>query len=105
MDFGTLIAFWLVCGIVGGIIGSAKNAGVQGFIVGLMLGPLGVLAAFAVDGREKCSQCGTKLNMGAKICPQCHEPVAGAGLDTADKQSDRSELEYIERMRKKRQSG
>jgi uncharacterized membrane protein YeaQ/YmgE (transglycosylase-associated protein family) len=103
MDIGTLIAIWLVCGIVAGIIGSAKNAGVQGFILGVMLGPLGILAAFAVDGRMNCSQCGTKLNAGAKICPSCHDPVSG-GLDFPDNESDRSEIEYVQKMRSKRET-
>jgi ribosomal protein L37AE/L43A len=103
MDIGTLVAIWLVCGIVAGIIGSAKNAGVQGFIFGVMLGPLGILAAFAVDGRMNCSQCGTKLNAGAKICPSCHEPVAG-GLDLPDNASELAEMEYVRRMREKRQA-
>lgn len=104
MDIGTLVAFWLVCGIVGGIIANSKGAGVQGFILGLMLGPLGVLAAFAVDGRMACTRCGTKLNGRPQICPQCHEPVAH-GLDSPDSASDRSELEYVQRMREKRQKG
>ncbi|TXH51483.1 MAG: hypothetical protein E6Q97_18290 [Desulfurellales bacterium] len=69
MEF--LIAFWLICGIVGGIIGNAKNAGPGGFALGVLLGSLGVLAAFALDGREKCRRCGTRLNTGAVICPMC----------------------------------
>jgi hypothetical protein len=39
-------AGWAVCGILGGIIGSEKNATGAGVATGLVFGPLGVIAAF-----------------------------------------------------------
>lgn len=50
MEF-VIIGVWLVCGIVGRIVGSQKGAGTLGAVLGLLLGPLGVIAAGFVDAR------------------------------------------------------
>lgn len=70
MEF--LVGFWVVCGIAGAIIGSSKNAGCGGFILGLLLGPIGLLAAFTLDNRQQCPQCKSRVDDGAVMCPQCH---------------------------------
>lgn len=67
-----VIGFWIVCGIVGAIIGASKDSSGIGFILGLLLGPLGVLAAFAVDGRAKCVHCHGRLNGKPEICQHCN---------------------------------
>lgn len=63
---------WLCCGIVGGIIGAGRNNGAGGFLLGVLFGPLGAIAAFALDGRPPCPKCGNKISNGIRICPTCH---------------------------------
>ena len=97
--FGT----WFTCGIAGAIIGSSKNAAFGGFILGFFLGPLGVIAAFAIDGRRKCPKCATRVNAGASICPQCRSEDGfapnGEGLPCASTDDSRTEEAYADRIR------
>ena len=45
------VLLWLLCGFIAGIIGSKKGEGCVGFIVGVLLGPFGILAAIASKGK------------------------------------------------------
>ncbi len=65
-----LISF-LICGIFGYVVGSQKEAGTAGFWLGLFFGPLGILVTFALDNREQCAHCGSRLDRQAKVCPAC----------------------------------
>ena len=46
------VACWVACPFLGDMVGSRRNAGGAGFILGVLLGPLGVLLAFGLDNRE-----------------------------------------------------
>lgn len=72
------VFFWIVCGIIGAGIGAQKNSSMQGFFAGLLLGPLGLLVAFALDNREKCPKCQHRLDEGVRMCGVCREPIAWA---------------------------
>lgn len=39
--------------------------------MGLFFGPLGAIAAFALDGRSDCPQCKNKIDNGVLLCPTC----------------------------------
>jgi hypothetical protein len=69
------IGIWIVCGIIGAIIGTNKNAVGIGFLLGFLFGPLGLLAAFAVDNREKCLHCGGRLNAKPAVCQHCNRSL------------------------------
>jgi hypothetical protein len=66
-----LIVIWVICGFIGYAIGSNKNAGGFGFVLGFLLGPIGVVAAALADMRAACPHCGTKLNGQPANCPAC----------------------------------
>jgi hypothetical protein len=67
-----LIVFWIVCGIVAAIIGSRKGAGCSAFIVGLALGPLGIIVAIIMKGdRRQCPSCQEYIDKNASRCPKC----------------------------------
>lgn len=70
-----LIIFWLICGGVAAMIASSKGGnGCLGFIVGALLGPLGIVAALFM-GSEKAA-ADAKLQSGTmKKCPRCAELV------------------------------
>ena len=69
MEF--LCCGWFIFGILGAIIGSAKDAAGTGFLLGLLFGPFGTLAAFAVDNRPKCPECMGRIGGGANRCQHC----------------------------------
>jgi len=59
----TLAAFSCVVSIpAAGTIGWHKQALLTGLLSRLAFGPLGVLAAFALDGRTPCPRCAGPLN-------------------------------------------
>lgn len=69
------VAFWLACGLVGGIIASSKGgSAVAGFLVAFILGPLGIIVAlFMGSDAQKVEKLVSSGQM--KKCPQCAEAV------------------------------
>lgn len=65
--------------VVFGFIGSAlgehlKGRPVAGFWMGLLFGPLGLLALMIFsDGRKKCHTCGEPMQAKWKSCPHCRQ--------------------------------
>jgi len=71
-----IIIFWLLCGIVGAMIGSNKGEGGLGFFLGLLLGPIGVLiVALSRGNRRKCPFCVELVNNKAIVCPHCQREI------------------------------
>ena len=68
---GIALAFWLICGCLGYAMAQAKEAEKFGFWLGFLLGPIGLVAILAIDGRASCPTCGTKLNGKPEMCPAC----------------------------------
>lgn len=75
--------FWLivftsamVCGIIGSIVGSPKQAGPLGFLLGCLFGPLGVIATFAIDKRRECPKCHGKLDGTPAVCTHCRQHIS-----------------------------
>ena len=67
-----IIAVWIACGILGGIVGNEKNAMGGGLLLGFIFGPFGLIAALWLDSRPMCPQCKGRLNGEASVCPFCH---------------------------------
>jgi hypothetical protein len=53
---------WIASVLVGASIASQRQSALGGFLLGLLFGPLGVLAAGFLDARPKCSRCGGRQN-------------------------------------------
>jgi hypothetical protein len=66
---------WFGSAVAAGIIGHARQAVVPGAILGLFLGPIGLVAAFALDGRSSCPHCAGKLDGRGQICQHCNRPI------------------------------
>jgi hypothetical protein len=67
---------WIICGFLGGLVGNAKNAAGSGAVLGFLFGPLGVLVAFAVDGRPECPYCKGRIEPRATTCQHCRKSLS-----------------------------
>ncbi len=81
--------FWLavvysvvVHAVLGYIVGERRGAGAAGTWCGLLGGPLGVIAAFALDARPRCHRCCTRVERQARVCPACGLAFAAAPATT-----------------------
>ncbi|HET8930059.1 MAG TPA: hypothetical protein VFN21_05320 [Acidimicrobiales bacterium] len=69
-----IISIWLISGLVGVIVGRKKGQPIGGFLMGVILGPIGIL----ITALAKPDQAGLeKVNrkQGLKKCPHCAEYV------------------------------
>lgn len=51
-----LVIFWILCGILGAAMLSSYNKAGTGFLLGLLLGPLGLLFALVVRSNAKSEE-------------------------------------------------
>jgi hypothetical protein len=67
-----LVGYWcLAHAICGTVVGRLKERGLVGGLLGLLFGPIGVVAAFALDGRPTCPMCEGRLDASPRKCPHC----------------------------------
>jgi hypothetical protein len=72
----------LGCAFSAAGIGSWKHAGLEGFCLGLVGGPMGLIAAFLPDNRPECPQCGGRLDATARICHRCQARISAPQRNT-----------------------
>lgn len=87
-----LIVFWLICGGVAAMIANSKGGSAfVGFLLGALLGPLGIIASFFIGGedaqadkqlatgdRKKCPRCAELVQPDALVCKHCGHEFAAA---------------------------
>ncbi len=68
------VIIWLLCGIGAAMIGTRKGEGCSAFVLGILLGPFGILFALLSKGnRVSCPHCRELMHKDATICPHCRE--------------------------------
>ncbi len=75
-----LSIFWLICVFTATALGHyTKNQGGSGFLLGMMLGPLGILITLLLPhgGRTKCAFCRERIDKAAAVCPRCQRDQPG----------------------------
>jgi hypothetical protein len=80
-----LWGIWLVSIFIAAIIGGTRGSPVGGALLGIFLGPIGVLAAFGLRSTKvaKCPMCKEWIQKDAVKCPRCQstlEPTWAARL-------------------------
>ena len=76
-----IIPLWILCGLIGAAVGSSKNLGLWGFVVGFLLGPIGLLIVVLSSGnRIPCPFCCEKMNRRATVCPHCQRDVGARAM-------------------------
>jgi len=73
------VMLWVFCGFVCWAIASSKHdSGCVGFLIGFLLGPLGVLLVLASGGKVKqCPHCKERIHKDAVKCPKCQTNLTG----------------------------
>jgi RNA polymerase subunit RPABC4/transcription elongation factor Spt4 len=82
------LLLWLACALGAMAIANQRGgSNFGGFILGFLLGPIGVLLAFYVFDGKRCPQCQQTIPAAAKRCPKCQasleEPVRAAVVVTS----------------------
>jgi hypothetical protein len=69
------VIFWLICGGVAAMIANSKGgSGGMGFLIGLLLGPIGIIAALFMG--SEAGKVDAQVTSGEmKKCPRCAEAV------------------------------
>ena len=66
----------LVMGLIGCLIGNTKGIGGWGFLLGLFLGPLGILLVCFLNGsRTQCPYCRSTIDGKASVCAHCQRDI------------------------------
>jgi hypothetical protein len=77
---GIAVIFWILCGVVAAMIGAKKGEPVSAFLVGVLLGPFGILAALLSKGNRKtCPFCRESIHKDATVCPRCQRDLSAQG--------------------------
>lgn len=72
-----VVAVWVLCVMLSVWFGAQRGVTVSSALLGLALGPLGVLATLLQTDRlhMRCRICGEKVPKGARFCPHCRREL------------------------------
>jgi hypothetical protein len=71
-----MFILWIACGIIAAAIGHRKGEAIGGLVIGLMLGPLGIIIALLSKGsRKECPYCKELIHKDATVCPRCQRDI------------------------------
>jgi hypothetical protein len=68
---GFFVFLWIASAICGAHAAADRNAGQGGFFLGLIFGPVGVIAALGLDNRPNCPNCRGRLDGRGRMCQHC----------------------------------
>jgi predicted amidophosphoribosyltransferase len=73
---GPLVLFWLLCGIAASFIASSRGAnGCLWAFLSFLLGPIGLLMAFASQSAWRCPYCQSGVHKDATVCQRCGREI------------------------------
>ena len=71
-----LLIICLLCAGIGAAIGSSKGLTGTGFLLGLLLGAIGIIIVVCMKGnRQNCPYCKTVIPADATVCKSCGREV------------------------------
>ena len=78
-----IFLLWVLCGMIASIIGAKKGQGCFGFVIGMLLGPFGILFAVISKGnRKSCPYCKEWIHKDAVRCSYCQKEVPSVSEKT-----------------------
>src|SRR6185437_1944877 len=86
------ILIWVVCGIAAAIIASSRGAhnGAAWYLVGFLLGPIGLFMAFSAGSVKLCESCRSQIPEDATRCPKCQAEQGLPRSSSAEDQRTRA---------------
>lgn len=67
-----LFILWIISAFVAAAVGGRKDRAGSGLLLAIFLGPLGILAAWALKGnRKECRYCRKLIHIEATVCVHC----------------------------------
>jgi hypothetical protein len=93
------VALWLICGLVSAIVASSRGAnGCGAFLVGMLLGPFGIIIAFVMPAKARvavkaardglppawlreCPACKSQIQVNATVCKFCQRESPAEDLE------------------------
>ena len=78
-----ILITWVICGIAAAHVASNRGAsGFLWFVLGMLLGPLGLALAFATGSKSgTCARCLKEVSWNAEACQHCGYVFEGAPLE------------------------
>ena len=74
---------WLLCALIGAMIGREKGETSAGFILGLVLGPIVLLIILLSKGNKRvCPYCKEYINKDATRCSKCQKDLESSKIET-----------------------
>jgi len=87
-----VLAWTVPSGTLGAVVGYLRRAPAVGAMLGGLFGPLGVVAALAIDNRPYCTKCCGRLEDMAETCPHCqaalYDPTTEAESEALDEEDE-----------------
>ncbi len=94
-----VLLVWVLFGLVGAAIGQTRCRPVAGFLLGMLLGPIGWLLIAFSDGRPQCPACRERIQPAAAVCGHCRAALAWiAGRPLLDDRQSRQRARQAERL-------
>ena len=66
---------WFFFALIGAYIGQKKKRIAEGFIAGLLLGPIGLIWIIFQKPKLKCPECGGIIDKGVNKCKHCGSDI------------------------------
>jgi len=74
MDIGIVI-IWIIFALIGAAIGQKKSRVLEGFIAGLLLGPIGLIWIIVTKAKYRCPKCQGAIEKGVAKCRHCGSEI------------------------------
>jgi hypothetical protein len=72
-----VVLLWVVCGIAAAFIALGRGAnGLLWFVLGVLLGPIGLALSFRAGETTNCPHCRSEIPAQASRCPKCQSDLS-----------------------------
>lgn len=70
-----IVIVWIVLALIGAAIGQKKSKVLEGFVAGLLLGPIGLIWIIVAKAKHRCPECQGAIEKGVAKCQHCRTEI------------------------------